>query len=145
MAGYWPTGYSCECGVWNCSCIYRGFICAPRGDDSRIIVSVYDTDGDEFDIIGSSEIVFIVADGEFVGGNTYPGGTVLIEKRLSDSDIIIAGTGWQYVVDLTADETAALPRTNLYYETQVTTSAGLKKTVSAGIFKAENTMIKDIV
>lgn len=144
MVGYWPTGYSCECGVWDCSCIHRGFICAPRGDDSRLIVSVVDSDGDEFDIIGASEIVFIVADGMIVGGNTYPGGTVLIEKRLSDGEITIAGTGWQYVVDLSDTETAALPRNNLYYETQVTTSAGLKKTVSAGIFRAENTMIRSI-
>lgn len=144
MAGYWPTGYSCECGVWNCGCIERGYICVPRGDDSRIIFSVRDTDGDEFDVAGADEIVFIVADGEIIGGNTYPGGTVLIEKRLSDGEILIAGTGWQYVVDLSDTETAALPRTNLYYETQVTNSAGLKKTVSAGIFKAENTMIKDI-
>lgn len=145
MAGYWPTGFSCECGVWNCGCIERGYICAPRGDDSTVIVSVRDSDGDEFDIVGATEIVFIVADGEIIGGNTYPGGTVLIEKRLSNSEIVIAGTGWQYLVELSAAETADLPRTNLYYETQVTTSAGLKKTVGAGIFKAENTMIKDIV
>lgn len=107
-------------------------------------MSVFDTDDDEFDLTGSSEIVFIVATGEIIGGNMYPGGTVLIEKSLSDGEIVIAGNRYQFVIDVSDTDTADLPKTKLYYEMQVTTSGGLKKTVSAGIFNAENTMIKDI-
>lgn len=140
----WPTGWKCDCAFRGISCIHRGSICAPRGDDVRVVFSVFDQDDDEFDLSGASEIVFIVADGEIVGGNVYPGGSVLIEKRLTDGEVIIAGTDYQFIVDVPNAETAVLPRTRLYYEVQVTTSAGLKKTVSAGIFRAENTMIKDI-
>lgn len=141
---FWPRGSDCDCCRNGVSCIHRGSICAPRGDDTRIIFSVFDNDGDEFDIMGASEIVFIVADGEVVGGNVYPGGAVLIEKRLTTGGVSLAGSGYEFVVDVDAADTAALNQTRLYYEAQVTTSAGLKKTVSAGIFRAENTMIRNI-
>lgn len=144
VSSLWPYGCNPGCGCEKCACIRRGSICAPRGDDTRILFSVYDTDGDEFDISGADEIVFIVAEGSWIAGNIYPGNPVYIEKRLTDGEILIAGTDYQFIVDVTAADTADLPRTNLYYEVQVTTSAGLKKTVSAGIFKAENTMIKDL-
>lgn len=140
----WPRAWSCDCRYRGVSCIHRGAICAPRGDDTRIVFSVFDEDSDEFDVTGASEIVFIVADGSVVGGNVYPGGSVLIEKRLTTGGVIISGTGYQFIVDVTNSETAPLPKTKLYYEVQITTSAGLKKTVSAGIFRADDTMIKDI-
>ena len=143
IMGFWPNDLDCM-PPNTCGCIKTGYICAPRGDDTRVVVSVYDTDGDEFDLAGTSEIVFIVADGELIGGNMNPGGSVLIEKRLTTSGIQLAGTGYQFIVTLTDTETATLPRVNLYFEARVTTSAGLNKTVLAGIFKAENTMIKDI-
>lgn len=141
---FWPRGSSCDCCRNGISCIHRGSICSPRGDDTRVIFSVFDNDGDEFDVTGAQEIVFIVANGEVVGGNLWPGGTVLIEKTLTGGGVALAGSGYQFVVDIDADDTAALNQTRLYYEVQVTTSAGLKKTVSAGIFRAENTMIRNI-
>lgn len=142
--GYWPSNVGCHCGYSPCGCIKRGSICVARGDDTRVFISVYDSKGDEFDLRGASEIVFIVSDGIDLGGGIYPGGTVLIEKRLSLSEIIIAGTEYQFVVDLTHEDTADLPRTNLYFEAQVTSSADLKHTVLAGIFVAQNTQIKDL-
>jgi len=87
----------------------------------------------------------ITADGEVISGNMGPGGSILVEKRMSDGEISIAGTLYEFAVTFTSADTESLPRTNLYYEARVTTSAGLNKTVSAGLFKAENTMIKDII
>ena len=132
---------SCNCG----GCISRGLICIPRGDDTSILFDVRDDDGDEFDISGASEIVFIVAGGEVTSGNMGPGGELLIDKRLSDGEIVIAGTGFQFVVEIIAADTINFTSRDNYYEVKVTTSSGLKKTVSSGLFISENTMIKDIV
>ena len=132
---------SCNCG----GCVSRGDICVPRGDDTTVIFRVYDSNGDEFDISGATEIVFIVAEGAVIGGNIGPGGSVLIEKRLTLTDITIAGTLFQFTVKIDAADTADFVMTRNYYEAQVTTSSGLKKTVASGIFTSENTMIKDIV
>lgn len=110
-----------------------------------ILFSVRDDDDDEFDISGASEITFIVAAGVWIGGNITPGGTVLVEKRLTDGEITIAGTGFQFVVDIESADTADFTQTNNYYEVRVEASGGNAKTVSAGLFKSENTMIKDIV
>lgn len=140
----WPTGNDCGCGYSPCGCIRRGVLCIPRGDDVRVVVDVFDSDGDEFDLDGLTGAVFVVADGDRIAGDMYPGGSVKIEKQLGDG-IQLAGTGYQLVVTMSSAETASLPRRNLYYEIQVTTSDGLKKTVSAGLFLAESTMIKDLV
>jgi len=131
---------SCNCG----GCISRGLICIPRGNDTSIIFDVHDDDGDEFDISGATEIIFIVAGGEVTSGNMGPGGAVLIDKRLSDGEITIAGTGYQFSVAILAADTDGFDKQDNYYEAEVTTSTGLKKTVSSGLFISENTMIKDI-
>lgn len=123
---------SCGCG----GCIRRGNICAPKGDDALIVFSIYDTDGDEFDLTGAAEIVFMVAD-------EYDG-EVRFVKRLTDAQIQISTNGYQFAVTVTDEDTADLIRVNNYYEVQVTTSAGLKKTVSAGNFEATNTMIRGL-
>lgn len=131
---------SCNCG----GCVSRSTICVARGDDTSLIFSVYDDDGDEFDISGAIEIVFIVASGVTIGGNIGPGGAVLIEKRLSDGDIIIAGSGFQFAIAIAGADTEDFTNTNSYYELRLTTSTGLNKTISAGLFISQNTMIKDI-
>lgn len=123
---------ACDCQ----GCISRGSICAPKGDDTRILFTVLDDDGDEFDISGATEIVFIVADSI--------NGEVRIVKRLSDGDISISTNQYQFYLTVTAAETASLPRGKNYYEAQITTSAGLKKTVSHGLFRATETRIKDL-
>ena len=132
---------SCGCG----GCITRGGICVPRGDDTTVIFSVYDSDDSQYDISGATEIVFIVAEGVVVGGNIGPGGAVLIEKRLSLDEIVIAGTLFQFTVAIDAADTTGFAISRNYYEVQVTTSSGLKKTVANGVFTSQNTMIKDIV
>lgn len=135
VSAHWPRedGMNCNC---DDVCVSSGYICAPRGDYTRIIFSVYDTDGDEFPVTGAQEIVFIVADSF--------GGTVRITKRLTTGGITISTNGYQFVVTVLAAEAATLVRNDNYYEAQVTNSAGLKKTVSAGKFKSQDTMIKDL-
>lgn len=140
VSAVWPRedGSYCVCKD-NCNCggcISPGSICGPRGDDVSVIFSVFDTDGDEFDLTGATEIVFLVADEQL--------GNIRFVKRLTEGDIQIGGTLYQFMVTITDDDTSSLVRVNNYYEVQVTTSSGLKKTVSAGVFKAPDTMIKDI-
>lgn len=132
---------SCGCG----GCVTRGEICVARGDDTTVIFSVYDSEDAPYDISGATEIVFIVAEGIVVGGNIGPGGAVLIEKRLSLGEIVIAGTLFQFTVAIDAADTTGFAISRNYYEVQVTTSSGLKKTVANGVFTSQNTMIKDIV
>lgn len=129
---------SCDCGT-------AGSICIPRGDDMSILFSVYDNDGDQFDISGAAEIIFIVATGVVIGGNIGPGGTVLITKKLSTGGITIAGTLYQFVVDIVSADTDGFTQTNNYYEVNIETASGVNKTVSSGLFKSQNTMIKDLI
>jgi len=125
---------SCECG----SCVPSQTICVPKGDDQTIVFTVREDscEGDLFDISGATEIVFIVAD--------VLGGTVQITKKLSDDDIEISTNDHQFYLTVTSAETAALTRTNSYFEVRITTSEGYNKTVVTGVFKAQDTMIKDI-
>ncbi len=111
----------------------------PRGDDQTIVVTVHENDcyGDLFDVSGSSEIIFAVAD-EF-------GGTVRIDKRMSDGDVYVSTNGYQIYFNLTSSDTASLVRVSNYFELQVTTSDGLKKTILHGIFRSDDTMIRGIV
>ena len=136
VEGYWPRDDGMNCGCSD-ACIKPGSICAPQGDDVMVIFSIYDTDGDEFDLTGATEIVFLVADER--------GGTVRFTKSLSDGDISISTNGYQFSVVVTDDDTVLPVLRRNYYEVQVTNSAGLKKTVSSGSYIATRTMIKDFV
>lgn len=130
---------SCNCNTGQCeTCPPGGVICVPQGDDVLVVFSVREDgcDGDLFDISGASEIVFIVADSF--------GGTVRIDKRLSDGEVFISTNGYQFYLTITKTESAALTRVSNYYECQVTSSGGMSRTVSAGLLKAPDTMIKDI-
>lgn len=146
VSGIWSREKGCGMGV-NCSCggcISRGAICVPRGDDRRVIFSVKDSDGDEYDISGASEIVFIIAEGLNMSGNVYPGGSVIVEKRLTTGGIVLAGTGYQFVVLLDTVDTADLPAMRMYYEARITSAGGEQYTISNGLFLSQDTMIKDI-
>lgn len=131
----WPRedGMNCDCET---VCISNGVICGPRGDDVRVLVSVYDTDGDEFDITGAAEIVMAVSDDK--------NGQVRFVKRLTAGDMIISTNGYQFAITITDTDTLSLVKTRNYYEIQLTTSAGLKKTISVGLFRSNDTMIKDL-
>lgn len=140
VTAVWPRmdGSYCMCkGRCHCQgCISPGAICGPKGDDVYVVFSVFDTDGDEFDLTGAEEIVFLVADSKM--------GVVRFIKKMSEGDVQIGGSLYQFMVTITDDDTASLVKVTNYYEVQVTTSTGLKKTVSAGVFKATDTMIKDV-
>lgn len=126
-------------------CGHRGFICVPRGDDARIVFDVFDEDEDEYDLMGSQEIVFVVAHGRDFGGVTmHSGFPVYIVKRLSSAGISILPSMYQFAVNLTSAETKELPAAHLYYEARVTNATGRSRTVSMGNFHSTPTMIKDI-
>lgn len=133
---YWPRDDGMTCGIGS-GCIQSGDICVPRGDDVSVIFSVYDEDGDEFDLKGAQEIVFAVGDAV--------GGPVRFVKRMSLGEITIGGSMYQFMVAVTGADTDTLYLKNSYYEVRVTTSTGLNKTVSAGVFKSERTLIKEVV
>lgn len=131
----WPRENGLYC--MDSGCVEPGSLCVPRGDDAYIIFSVFDTDGDEFDISGAQEIVFAVAD--------FRGGEVRFVKRLTSSGVQISSNMYQFMVTVTSADTSSLVRSHNYYEARVTTSSGLVKTVSSGLFKSTDTIIKDIV
>ena len=132
----WQREDGMICGCDNGACIPTGNVCAPAGDDVRVLFSVYDTDGDEYDISGASEIVFMVADER--------GGLVRIVKRLTNDEIILSTNGYQFVVILDDTDTNAPIKKSNYYEVRVTSDAGEQKTVSVGSYTATRTMIKDL-
>lgn len=127
---------SVNCG---CGCVYRANLCIGLNNDKRFIFSMYDQDGDEFDVSAATEIVFSVSDGIEVGGNVLAGGVVRFEKRLTTSGVSITGTGYQVVVDVTPADTATLVHNRNYYDLTVTTSSGMNYTVVAGVFELVNT------
>lgn len=120
------------------TCPPSGSIRVPRGDGITLIFSVRENncEGDLFDISDAIEIVFIVADSL--------GGTVRIEKRLSDMDIDISTNGYEFTTVLDSNDTDALTKQSNYFECRITTAAGVNKTVVSGVFKSPDTMIKDI-
>lgn len=133
-------------GLYNNSdCGHRGFVCVPRGDDARLVFDIYDEDGDEYDLTGSTEIVFVVAYGRDFGGHVmHSGFPVYIVKRLTTGGVTILPTLYQFEVNLSSAETGDLPVAHLYYEARVTNSNGQSRTVSLGNFHSTPTMIKDI-
>lgn len=126
---------TCNCG----GCIDRQLLCIGKGNSKTFVFSVLDQDGDEVDISSDSEIVFLVSEGVSVAGNILPGGSVLIEKRLSDGDVLIAGTGYQFVVNLSPSDTADIMKVDNYYDATLHTSSGDVYTVKAGKFRVTPT------
>lgn len=126
---------SCNCG----GCISRALLCIGGGNDKRFLFSVLDELHDEVDISGASEIVFSVSDGIMIGGNINAGGTLRFEKKLSDGGVVIAGTGYQFVVDIGPADTALLVKSDNYFDVTITTSGGEVYTIKAGIFRVTQT------
>jgi hypothetical protein len=126
---------SCNCG----GCISRQLLCIGLNNNKSFLFSVLDENGDEVDISAASEILFTVSDGVIIGSNLEAGGTVRFEKRLSDGDIIVAGTGYQFMVDITPADTELPVKSDSYWDVTVTTSSGNTYTVKAGIFRVTKT------
>ena len=135
LRAVWKRDDGMNCGCES-GCIAPGFICAPQGDDLRVLFSVFDNDGDEYDLTGATEIVMAVADER--------NGPVRFVKRLSTGDITLSGSGYQFVVYLTDEDTIIPVRQKNHYEVRVTNSVGENKTVSAGLYRADRTIIKDL-
>lgn len=133
VTAVWNRNDNC-CGPQDC--LSRGSICAPTGDAFSVLFSIYDNDGDEFDLSGAQEIVFAVAD--------KVDGTVRFVKSMTDGGIVISTNGYQFAVYLDSEDTSSVVQRRNYYEARVTDSAGRHKTVSVGAFIAPKTMIKDI-
>lgn len=126
---------SCNCG----GCISRQLLCIGLNNNKSFLFSVLDENGDEVDISTASEILFAVSDGVIVGSNLEAGGALRFEKRLTDGDIIIAGTGYQFIVDVSAADTLLPVKSDNYWDVTVTTSSGLAYTIKAGIFRVIKT------
>lgn len=116
----------------------RDCIVTPKGDDTTVVFSVYDKDGDEFDIIDSTEVNFFVQEGRLVGGNMFSGGETLFYKNLSNG-IAKLPTGYQVAVTISGSDTDDLVHTHMYYEINATIN-GQRKTIGAGLFLTPNTV-----
>lgn len=108
----------------------------PQDNDAYLVFDVVDNDENLVDITGSSEVIFAAF--------TQKGGVAEIVKKLSLSEITIFGSGYKFGFWINASEASALTNRLSYHECQITNSIGKKRTVSAGVFRAEKTYIKDI-
>lgn len=136
----WIMSTRCCDNIGCCGeCIGRELICIGRNNNKRFFFSVYDQDGNEVDLSGASEIVFSVSEGTRIGGNLYSGGTVYFEKKLSDGDVVIAGTGYQFLVDVDPADTLIPANRDSYWDATITNSGGSVYTVKAGIFRITGT------
>jgi hypothetical protein len=109
----------------------------PVDNDAYLVFGFQDENGALEDLTGATEIEFVVFE-------SY-GGAVEFSKTLSNGDIVIAGNDYQFAFWINAADTSGLTNRLCYHECQVTNSAGRKRTVSAGVFRAEYTYIGDIV
>jgi hypothetical protein len=111
----------------------------PKHNDARLIFTVRDEEGQLVDISGAEEIVFAVWD--------VPkelGGAVQFSKTLTDGDITIHGNGYKFTVWVFRNESGALTKRLNYFECDIlnddpANENGSKRTVAAGLFRAENT------
>jgi hypothetical protein len=106
----------------------------PKNNDARLIFTFQDEFGNLLDVSSAAEIVFAVWD--------RPNGTLQFTKTLSDGDVILHGNDYQFSFWIDADDMVSVRLG--YHECEVTNSAGKKRTVSAGLYRAENTYIGDI-
>jgi len=109
----------------------------PRADYRLILVTVRDRNGDFVDVDGFEEIRFVVADSF--------GGTVRIDKSLSDGNIMISTNNRQFYFEITEADSMALVNNLNYYECRATASVGKPQTILAGLFRSPETMIAEIV
>lgn len=130
---------SCGCN----GCIPRQTLCMGRGNSKRFLFSVLDSDGDEFDVSSAAAIEFVISDGVWLSGNLGAGGIRRVVKSLTAGGVTIAGTGYQFAVDVTPADTGLLVNENNYWDVTVTNSAGGVYTVSAGIFRVIDTSLGD--
>jgi hypothetical protein len=112
-------------------------ISVPKGNDGFLVFTVRNEKGELEDIEGAQEIVFAVFD--------KPDGTLQFQKTLTDGDITIHGNNYKFSFWVDSEDTAAIDGRIVYHECEMTNSAGRKRTVSAGPFRAENTYIRSIV
>lgn len=108
-------------------------ISVPQDNDALLEFTYQDQDGNLLDLDGVSEIEFKVF--------TSQGGSIEITKSLSAGSVTLYGNDYQFSVSISDTDTQGLTNRISYYECRVTNSGGDKRTVSAGIFRAEPTYI----
>lgn len=112
-------------------CVQTRPLCIPQGDQRLFIITVRDRHGNLEDISGASVVRFEVYDRQ--------GGSVLLEKTLAATDIIISANDYQFSFTITGPESAALPARRLWYECYMETSASEPATIGAGTFTVQQT------
>ena len=138
----WDRSVMCNGNNGCCGeCVSRQLLCIADGNSKRFIFSVFDEKGDEFDISDIEDIVFSVSDGVMMAGGMYAGGTIRFEKKLSTTGITLAGTGYQFIVDISPADLEGLVNRDNYFEATLTTSSGNVYTVKAGILRITKTNV----
>lgn len=110
---------------------YRGLIIVPRGDSAMVRFSVYDEDGNPFDVSAALEIEFIVA-----ADISSP---VIYTRNLSGGAITASGN------TLTVFISSALSKlpinTKNYFELAVQLTDTQRRTVASGVYRAPDTVM----
>lgn len=110
---------------------YRGLIIVPRGDSARVKFSVYDEDGNPFDVSTALEIEFIVA-----ADTTSP---VIYTRKLSGGAITASGNTLTVLI---SSALSKLPMNNKnYFELAVQLTDTQRRTVASGVYRAPDTVL----
>jgi hypothetical protein len=109
-------------------------ISIPKENHARLIFTYQDEKGQLLDLTGVQDIIFAVWD-------SY-GGTLQFQKSLSNGDILLHGNDYEFSFYI--DDTDTITTRLGYHECEVTNSEGRRRTVSAGLYRAENTFIGSI-
>lgn len=110
---------------------YRGLIIVPRGDSARVRFSVYDEDGNPFDVSAAIEIEFIVA-----ADTSSP---VIYTRKLSGGAITASGNTLTVFI---SSDLSKLPMNNKnYFELAVQLTSTQRRTVASGVYRATDTVL----
>jgi hypothetical protein len=101
------------------------------GDDLRIVIDVYDTDGHPVDISTATSIKWAMAKNQ--------NSTKLIERELGVNLSIASPISFFF--DIESADTELLSG-NFYHEAEIVTDTGLTYTGVSGQFKIKKTLIK---
>lgn len=110
---------------------YRGLIIVPRGDSARVKFSVYDEDGNPFDVSAALDIEFIVA-----ADTSSP---VIYTRKLSSGSITASGNTLTVLI---SSALSKLPMNNKnYFELAVQLTDTQRRTVASGVYRAPDTVL----
>ena len=109
----------------------RGTIIVPKGDAARVRFSVYDEDGDAFDLSTAVDVEFAVSIDQ--------SSPIFLSKKLSTGGITVSGN--TFTVTITSANSKLPMHVRNYFEAAVQLTSTQRRTVAAGVYRAPDTIL----